>query len=1103
MPSQSNRSSTFEGCPASIAAEYEARLLERPNDAKLRHALARLFEDLDRSRDLIDLLKHPSVAQLALTKRMLIKAHIRLQEFVAAKSYISELLAGSPDDAKLRQWESLCDEKMSARPAVIGRRPALDHSLTGIGEQHEVFRYVNDAIAANIADFECHRWLAYYRFDRHDWTAALQSALNALAIRPKYPSTCLLLARALIYLGRLPEALDQLEVLSSLNVKTTKVLQLKGDIFVRLGRVDEAISVYEAARRQDPRQPLIAQKLSYALLLKGDIGGFHRFHEIRREVGSFVSNNKERPYRDWNGDISIEGKLLVWCEFGLGVGQNILHLTFLNSLVALGMGVVVEVDRRLAEICRRSFPDLTIVADNEVLPTGISHHTPVGSLSRWFKAELEAFSSMQPYLVPDVRALAAQRQRLLAAAGEQDFLIGISWSSSNAMAGHIKSVELDQLLATVDLPGVTLVNLQYGDHAEAVALAQTGTGRRIIDSGVDNNNDLDGLAAVIAAMDLVVCIGHTTAHLAGAIGTPSFVLLPAAPFPHWLARGEQCIWYPATTLFRQAIVDDGWSGVLAQVQRATDEFTTAYDPNDWLETTLVRGLRPFSHDPVRNAYEVIRDAVPAFVAQGAHRSALALINRLPEDGLSRDLQIHRAELLASLGHWERARSVYVSLTSKGNGGPEIDKRIAALSLQAYDLEFALPVARQVAVEDAAYRVTVANILYHLQRYGEAMAELRAASLEATNLPGLGTLLGTLLIATGQAERAEAYLAGQARVDDQTAEYTLLGRSIWMQGRRMEALAIYEKVVSLRPNDPEANFFRTQARLDLGLITRKPLPKLKGGTPEVAPEDTVIFCVADNAYFWEHVLVLLGSLGHHDPDSACHVHVINPDVGVASAVDAVREILPNLRLSYSYEYIDLTECSEAHVRTYYASVRFVRLAELIVQSPASYLCLDADCIVKGDITSAISRFSTCDVGIRRRFSEHTHMTVAAGALLVRPTPAARDFIEQVSARIRSTLEAGDAVWFLDQIVLGWVLREMEGGDLNAKQLDMSFIDWFFQDDSLVWTGKGKRKASDTKYTDALSKYRYLQEARVPRSLRAEATELIDAPGIPGPLLADGL
>jgi tetratricopeptide (TPR) repeat protein len=649
------------------------------------------------------------------------------------------------------------------------------------------------------------------------------------------------------------------------------------------------------------------------------------------------------------------------------------------------------------------------------------------------------------------------------------------------MAGGIKSVELDQLLAAVDLPGVTLVNLQYGDHAEGIALAQTSAGGRIIDSGVDNSNDLDGLAAVIAAMDLVVCIGHTTAHLAGAIGTPTFVVLPAAPFPHWLAKGERCIWYPTATLFRQALVDDGWSDVLAQVRRAIREFTGAYNPSEWLDTTLARGLLPYRPDPAGMAAEVIRNAVPAYAAQGAYRSALALVGRLSVENFSRELHIQCAELLASLGYWERARSVYLTLSSRGDGGPEVDKRIAALSLQGYDLEFALPIARQIAVEDTAFRLIAANILYHLQRYDEAMAELRTASLEAPNLPGLRTLFGTLMLTTGQAERAEAFLAGQARVDKRIAEYTLLGRSVWMQGRREEALAIYEKGLTLRPNDPEANFFRTQARLDLGLVTRRPLPKLEGETPDVAPNDTVIFCVADNAYFWEHALVLLGSLGHHDPDSTCHVHVINPDASVASAVDVVRGLLPSLRLSYSYEHVDFEECSDAHIRTYYASVRFVRLAQLIAQSPASYFTLDADCIVRGKLTFALAHSTVGDVGIRRRFSEHTHMTVAAGALLLRPTPAASHFIDRVSTRIQSTLEASEGVWFLDQIVLSQALLEMEGAALSSGQLDMSFIDWFFQEDSIIWTGKGKRKTEDSKYTEALSKYRYLQNNQKPPTL----------------------
>ena len=86
--------------------------------------------------------------------------------------------------------------------------------------------------------------------------------------------------------------------------------------------------------------------------------------------------------------------------------------------------------------------------------------------------------------------------------------------------GDVKSVPLEQLLDAIALPGITLVNLQYGDHSQAIAQAEAKTGKRMLDSGIDNSNDLDGLSAVVAAMDLVVCIGHTTAHMAGAVGTP-------------------------------------------------------------------------------------------------------------------------------------------------------------------------------------------------------------------------------------------------------------------------------------------------------------------------------------------------------------------------------------------------------------------------------------------------------------------------------------------------------------------------------------------------------------------------------------------------------
>jgi hypothetical protein len=332
-----------------------------------------------------------------------------------------------------------------------------------------------------------------------------------------------------------------------------------------------------------------------------------------------------------------------------------------------------------------------------------------------------------------------------------------------------------------------------------------------------------------------------------------------------------------------------------------------------------------------------------------------------------------------------------------------------------------------------------------------------------------------------------------RADD----YALLGQSLSAQGRHEEALAALEKGVALSRYHPAANFWRTQERIGLGLVERVPLPPLLGQVPSAKPEDVVIFFAADSRFFWEHGLVLIGSAARSSPQAKCHVHVINPDPGVGPAIEAIRTILADLDLSYSYEHIDFEGCSDVHIRTYYASVRFVRLAEVYARAPAHYLCVDADGIVRGDVTEPVRAAqpggAACDVGIYLRFDDRPHMAVLASASLWRPTAGAAKFLEEVGTLIRSTLEAREAIWFLDQIVLNHVLRAFGNSQTAVRPLDITYLDWFFHDDSLIWTGKGPRKFEDNTYTGELSRFRYLQEDERISGLVPKQPEVTDQEG----------
>jgi ADP-heptose:LPS heptosyltransferase len=132
--------------------------------------------------------------------------------------------------------------------------------------------------------------------------------------------------------------------------------------------------------------------------------------------------------------------------------------------------------------------------------------------------------------------------------------MGLSWVSKNPNIGHFKTARLDDLESVLRLPGCRYVDLQYGDTlAEREVLKQSAglNVERLED--VDNTNDIDALAALIAACDLVVTVSNTTAHLAGALGKPTWVLVPYSRGRIWYwfnDRGDSP-WYPRARIKRQ------------------------------------------------------------------------------------------------------------------------------------------------------------------------------------------------------------------------------------------------------------------------------------------------------------------------------------------------------------------------------------------------------------------------------------------------------------------------------------------------------------------------------------------------------------------------
>jgi len=138
---------------------------------------------------------------------------------------------------------------------------------------------------------------------------------------------------------------------------------------------------------------------------------------------------------------------------------------------------------------------------------------------------------------------------------------------------RVRSTTLEQWEKLLSVPGVHFVNLQYGDSREELKKTEEHCGLKILDwEDGDPLKDLDGFAAKVAALDLLISVDNPTVHMAGALGVPVWALLPHVCDWRWLQNCEDSPWYESLRLFRQEKPRE-WEGVFERVLICLKECT--------------------------------------------------------------------------------------------------------------------------------------------------------------------------------------------------------------------------------------------------------------------------------------------------------------------------------------------------------------------------------------------------------------------------------------------------------------------------------------------------------------------------------------------------
>ncbi|WP_051037999.1 tetratricopeptide repeat protein [Thalassoporum mexicanum] len=367
-----------------------------------------------------------------------------------------------------------------------------------------------------------------------------------------------------------------------------------GETLLELNRLDQSIAAFEAALAIAPDQAETHVKYAKALLTNGELGRGFTEHEWRWQMANYRLPNWSQPL--WQGfELSEHNRsmqsvpteltnktLLIWAEPGQFFGDTI-HFGRYLPLLATRLPqtrIVLQCHTALVKLLE-TIAGLEVITAAQLPQLEFNYHLPALSLPHIFQTKINDIPDRVPYLEVPASARSPQLAQVFNASKTNKYKIGIVWASGkrsgtwlNRFYRH-KSCPLELFLPLLQLPEVELYSLQVGEDAkqleplglEFIANREGDRSVNLITNLSPYIQDFADTATLIEQLDLVIAVDTAVAHLAGAMGKPTWVLLATDAEWRWLRDRIDCPWYPTMRLFRQTHLGD-WQGVFDEILAA-------------------------------------------------------------------------------------------------------------------------------------------------------------------------------------------------------------------------------------------------------------------------------------------------------------------------------------------------------------------------------------------------------------------------------------------------------------------------------------------------------------------------------------------------------
>ena len=483
--------------------------------------------------------------------------HYRKGERAEARRALVELLAARPTDARALLLLGVVTDKQTETATSLA--------------------LVEQAVHLDPTNAEAWYNLGVYESERANLEAALGCYRRAVALDPTH----------LDALGNGCELLRRLEHFETALEWADRRLALAGDnwsshlnrgvCLFHLGRWAEAEAAMDRARALAPDRPIILWERFPLMLFQKRFAEAWDAFEHRFEVGH-LNGVFQYPFEGpkWRGEPLAGKHIVIHNEQGLG--DQLMFACALGEVTAQAARTTLVVAPPLVPLFKASWPDAEVLpalygrfaGDHPVPPwmkdlPPYDYQAPIGSLMAALRRAPESFDLPTAYLRPS----AAARERWAAFDAGPGLKVGICWASNPALFRQDsarravrKSMPLETLAPLADLAGVSLVSV-LNWKIDPLPPAFTG---RLTDVS-ERLTSLDETAALIERLDVVVTVDTAVAHLAGALGKQTLVLLHEFPDCRWELDAPTSYWYPNMRLIRQTERGD-WGPVVEAAKAA-------------------------------------------------------------------------------------------------------------------------------------------------------------------------------------------------------------------------------------------------------------------------------------------------------------------------------------------------------------------------------------------------------------------------------------------------------------------------------------------------------------------------------------------------------